>query len=218
VTAELLDKETKAGPARELAGLAAGYAGGLLFLLAARPRLGDWGPPAFATLLLLLPLALCVDREALLRFSPRAALLGLLEGLAAAAVLIPFFLLVVKLFWGFNSVDVGAEKVVRGALFQIAVVAVPEEFFYRAFLQAGLEKIAKRKVNLLGTRLGWGWPTTAALFALAHLLARPQPSTLLVFFPALAFGWLWARRQSLVGPVIFHALCNVALLWVPELF
>jgi len=170
--------------------------------------------------MLLVPLAFSARRRELLGFSPRSFLLGLGEGLVAAALLIPFFLLVVRAFWRFKGGDVGAEEVIRAALFQIAVVAIPEELFFRAFLQADLEEFAKRKVKLLGARLGWGWLVATALFALAHLPARPEPAALLVFFPGLAFGWLWARRQSLAGPVIFHAISNVVLnLWVtPGLF
>ncbi len=188
----------------------------ILFAVALIPAswLGRWDGAVGMSAMLLLPLAFSARRKSLLTFSPRAFLIGVLEGLAAAAVLIPFFFLVVWAFWRFKGGDVGAEKVSREAMFQIAVVAVPEEFFFRAFFQTGLERFAKRKANLLGARLGWGWLVATALFALAHLPACSQPTALLVFIPGLAFGWLWARRRSLAGPVIFHALCNVSLLWV----
>jgi hypothetical protein len=74
-------------------------------------------------------------------------------------------------------------------------------------------------LRLAGAAVGWGLPAAAALFALGHLAGQPRPGALLTFFPGLAFGWLWARRGSLAGPVLLHAACNLALLWVePGLF
>jgi membrane protease YdiL (CAAX protease family) len=194
---------------------------GILFAAALVPEswLGRWSRSLPVAAMLLVPLFLVPDLRAYLGRSPRAFLLGLLEGLAAALVLIPVFFLVVGLVWRFKGGHVGTEEVVREAAFQVAAVAIPEEIFFRAFLQAGLEDLAKGRVRVLGTLLGWGWLAAAAVFALAHLPARPEPAALLVFFPGLAFGWLWARRRSLAGPVVLHALANVSLIWVrPGLF
>ena len=38
-----------------------------------------------------------------------------------------------------------------------------------------------------------------------------NPARLGVFFPALAFGWLKAKEGGIVGPIVFHTLCNVLL-------
>ena len=84
----------------------------------------------------------------------------------------------------------------------------------RRALRSALEGLAVRKVRLAGARVGWGFPAAAALFALAHLAVRPHPAALLRFFPGLAMGWLWARRESLAGPVVLHTACNLAALWV----
>jgi membrane protease YdiL (CAAX protease family) len=180
---------------------------------------GPWAAPVLALVMLLAPIALAGPRGAVPRFEPGREARSALEGLAAGAVLIPVFFLGIWLFWRFNSGDVTAGKVARQAGAQLFLVALPEEFFFRAFLQGGLERLARRKLALPGARVGWGLPAAAALFALAHLVAQGAPAALLVFFPGLVFGWLWARRASLAGPVIFHALCNLGLLWVaPGLF
>ena len=57
--------------------------------------------------------------------------------------------------------------------------------------------------------VGWALPLQAALFAAGHFLVDLNPQRLGVFFPALAFGWLRAKRKSMVAPVAFHAASNI---------
>jgi membrane protease YdiL (CAAX protease family) len=185
---------------------------------AARLWLPDWADPAAAAAMLLLPLALWPRPEGMLRPEARRTAPGLLEGLACGLVLVPLFLAGARLAGRFNSGGPEAGVLARAALYQAAAVAVPEEFFFRAFLQRGLESRGGRCFRLAGARLGWGWPAAAALFALAHLVSSGQPAQLLVFFPGLVFGWLWARRESIAGPVVFHVMCNLSLLWTEGLF
>jgi membrane protease YdiL (CAAX protease family) len=155
----------------------------------------------------------------LLALRREGAAASALEGLGAGLVLLPLFFAGVWLFWRFKGGDASTPNLARAAATQVLLVAVPEEFFFRAFLQAGMARARRRTVRLLGARLGWELPAASALFALAHLAARQAPQALLVFFPGLVMGWLWARRESLVGPVIFHALCNLSLVLVePGLF
>jgi membrane protease YdiL (CAAX protease family) len=98
------------------------------------------------------------------------------------------------------------------AAVQLLVVALPEELFYRGWMQgrwAGAEPA--RGVVLLGARLGAGFLRTQALFALGHLAAGPQPWRLGTFFPGLLFGWLRARTGNVAAPVLAHALSNLFL-------
>jgi uncharacterized protein len=93
---------------------------------------------------------------------------------------------------------------------QLLVIALPEEAFYRGYLQTALDAgWSKRSRTILGAKLGPGWLLSAAIFAVGHLLTIPHPSRLAVFFPALAFGWLRARTGGIGAGVVFHALCNL---------
>jgi membrane protease YdiL (CAAX protease family) len=95
------------------------------------------------------------------------------------------------------------------ALVQLLVVALPEELFYRGFVQTAWARTApERGVTVLGARLGAGFLWTQVLFAAGHLVVL-QPWRLGTFFPGLLFGWLRARTGSLAAPVILHALSNV---------
>lgn len=96
-------------------------------------------------------------------------------------------------------------------LIHLVVVALPEEVFYRGFVQGRLRAICRRRWRFLGADVGWEIPLASGLFAFSHLVTIPAPFRLAVFFPGLAFGWLAARTGSVLAPAMFHALCNVLL-------
>jgi CAAX protease family protein len=74
----------------------------------------------------------------------------------------------------------------------------------------GYCKSSSSKVGIvLGTSVGIALPAGATLFALHHFVISPIPQVLLVFFPALLFGWLRETTGSLPAPGLFHAACNV---------
>lgn len=136
----------------------------------------------------------------------------LLWVLGAMAILFPPIALGAPTFWGIGdrafefAWPAGYPGV---ALSHLLVVALPEEFFYRGYLMGRLDDIFRGRINLLGARVGWGLLIQAALFAAGHFLVDLEPQRLGVFFPALAFGWLRARRGTIVAPVAFHAAANV---------
>lgn len=95
------------------------------------------------------------------------------------------------------------------AIVQLLVVALPEELFYRGFVQTAWARTApSRGVTVLGARLGAGFLWTQLLFAAGHLVVL-QPWRLGTFFPGLLFGWVRARTGGLAAPVILHALSNL---------
>ena len=95
------------------------------------------------------------------------------------------------------------------ALVQLLVVALPEEMFYRGFVQTSWARTAPScGVTVLGARLGAGFLWTQVLFAAGHLVVL-QPWRLGTFFPGLLFGWLRERTGSLAAPVVLHALSNL---------
>ncbi len=92
---------------------------------------------------------------------------------------------------------------------QVLVVALPEELFYRGWMQTSWARGAPGAgVSLLGARLGAGFLWTQVLFAAGHLVVL-QPWRLATFFPGLLFGWLRERTGSVAAPVVVHALSNL---------
>ncbi|MBI3200280.1 MAG: CPBP family intramembrane metalloprotease [Myxococcales bacterium] len=92
---------------------------------------------------------------------------------------------------------------------QLLVIALPEEAFFRGYLQTALDDAWKPRIRVLGAELGWGILVSSALFAFGHFATEPHPNRLAVFFPALVFGWLRARTNGIGAGIVFHALCNL---------
>jgi membrane protease YdiL (CAAX protease family) len=92
---------------------------------------------------------------------------------------------------------------------QLLVIALPEEAFYRGYLQSALDEVWKPRWRVLGAELGPGILVTSALFALGHLCTEFNAARLAVFFPSLAFGFLRSRTRGVGAGLVFHALCNL---------
>jgi membrane protease YdiL (CAAX protease family) len=92
---------------------------------------------------------------------------------------------------------------------QLLVIALPEEAFYRGYLQSALDEVYRPRLRLFGAELGPGLLITSALFALGHLCTEFNAARLAVFFPSLVFGYLRARTGGVGAGVVFHALCNL---------
>jgi membrane protease YdiL (CAAX protease family) len=155
---------------------------------------------------------------------------GALQAALVAALVFPLFGLA---FWGFAALLPHLPAGARGLLapyalppafqlrlpggmagrvaVQLLVVALPEELFYRGFLQRAWREAAPGPSRrLLGAELHPGFLATQGLFALGHLTAL-QPWRLGTFFPGLLFGWLRERTGGLAAPVVLHALSNLFL-------
>lgn len=144
--------------------------------------------------------------------TPAGIGVDLLWVLGAIAILFPPIVLGAPTFWGIGDrvfEFTWPEGYPGVAVSHLLVVALPEEFFYRGYLMGRLDDIFRGRINMLGARVGWGLLIQAALFAAGHFLVDLEPQRLGVFFPALAFGWLRARRGTIVAPVAFHAAANV---------
>lgn len=96
------------------------------------------------------------------------------------------------------------------ALTQLLVVALPEEAFFRGYVQTRLSDHWSGGRKVLGALLDPRvWILQAALFALIHFASIPDPQRLAVFFPGLLFGWLRAWRGGIGAAMLLHAMSNV---------
>jgi hypothetical protein len=132
---------------------------------------------------------------------------------AAGAVVFPLF---AAGFWVLHGVVLHRPFAARLpadfaalALTHLALVALPEEFLFRGYLQRRLDDVFPRRWRVLGAEVGAAVPVAAALFALVHLAADARPDRIAVFFPALVFGWLRARTGTVWAPALFHGASNI---------
>jgi hypothetical protein len=94
-------------------------------------------------------------------------------------------------------------------LAQLLVVALPEEYFFRGYIQTRLEMVWPSRRYVLGQPVGYSLVGVSFFFALGHVLVDFNVLRMAVFFPALAFGWMRQATGSILAGVLFHASCNL---------
>ncbi|HVU04041.1 MAG TPA: MrtC family glutamic-type intramembrane protease [Polyangiaceae bacterium] len=141
----------------------------------------------------------------------KSALQELGVALAVCAVVLPPFWIGYRLWWSpaepFRAASLAS--VLNDALGQFLVIALPEEAFYRGYLQTSLDEAWPPRFRFLGAALGPGVVVTSVVFALGHLATELHPNRLAVFFPSLLFGYLRSRRGGIGASAAFHASCNL---------
>lgn len=172
-------------------------------------------------LLIYVPLAVLWKRKERLDFFEPTflrVLRSLIWVLVLCAAIFPLLEVADRYFqaWFFHRHYVGGnyKGLARTFLFQLLLVGLPEEFFYRGYMQAQLNRVWTKRVSLFGAPVGWSLLATSALFALSHSLITFQWWHFSIFFPSLAFGWLKEKTGAITAGAVFHALCNVYSLWV----
>jgi uncharacterized protein len=149
-----------------------------------------------------------LDTNAVSRAGAKAILWAVVVWLVVA---VPFFLLW-RLWWAPSfsfSLNVRPAEMANELLGQVFVIALPEEAFYRGYLQSRMDDAWPRRATVLGACVGPGLVAASCIFALGHLATVHLPARLAVFFPALLFGWLRARTGGIGASVFLHAFCNL---------
>jgi len=186
--------------------------------------------PMVALIFLVLPQVMLRRRGNIERygFTTQPLGLGLVIAAVAIAVVLPLF--GVGFLVAVRAACTHAPSLVPGSCFrafhpvwrvpgdfpmqvaaQLVVVALPEELFFRGYVQGRLEDALPPTRTLWGARVGWAWILGAALFGLGHFLVTFEPQMLTRFFPGLAFGWMYARTRSILPSTLFHAACNLIM-------
>jgi membrane protease YdiL (CAAX protease family) len=131
--------------------------------------------------------------------------------LLIAAVVFPPFWVGFRAWWApvlpFRPAPLSV--LTQDALGQWLVIALPEEAFYRGYLETRLDEAWTPRLRLLGTTVGPGLLVTSIVFALGHVATEFHPNRLAVFFPSLLFGWMRTRRRGIGAAAAFHAFCNL---------
>ncbi len=95
------------------------------------------------------------------------------------------------------------------SLAHLLVVALPEEAFFRGYLQTALDRRWDKALRIGGLRLSLGLVVSSLLFAVGHLTTTPHLGRLAVFFPSLLFGILRDKTKGVGASIFLHAQCNV---------
>jgi membrane protease YdiL (CAAX protease family) len=125
------------------------------------------------------------------RFRAKDILLGLS---ASLVFLLPFCLYIFLSGRNFGYITLNT------VLFQLLVVALPEEVFFRGFLQQRFGNTMKAVI------------TVSVLFAVMHLpqfIFFADGHAILTFFPSLVMGFLYMRTDNVIPSVLFHFFANI---------
>lgn len=112
--------------------------------------------------------------------------------------------------WNWNEVAI-----------QLLLIALPEEFFFRGYLQTMLTTRFSKTFHFLGIRffeMPWAIPLTCVIFALSHSIIALKWWHFAIFFPSLAFGWLRYKTNGLIAPILFHAASNLVMNQIGHFF
>ncbi len=101
------------------------------------------------------------------------------------------------------------EGIILYLLTNLLTAAIPEEMFFRGYIQVQLSRVYNSKKifkyisisNLL----------TSFFFALGHFFINPHPERLAVFFPSLLFGLLRELRGNIYPSIFLHWISNVIM-------
>jgi membrane protease YdiL (CAAX protease family) len=115
----------------------------------------------------------------------------------------------------FNARYVGGnyKGLLTFALFQLVLVAIPEEIFYRGYVQPQLNRVWGRPWKFLGASFGKSLIFTSFLFAFSHSLIQLKWWHFSIFFPSLVFAWLRERTGAVTAGALFHTLSNTYSYW-----
>ncbi|MEZ4320231.1 MAG: type II CAAX endopeptidase family protein [Myxococcota bacterium] len=95
--------------------------------------------------------------------------------------------------------------------YHLFFVAIPEEMFYRGYMQSRFDELWEPRWNVLGAKLGPGLLVTCVLFAFGHSIVQVQWWHFAIIVPSLAFGWLRTRTDNIIAGAFFHAWCNITV-------
>lgn len=134
---------------------------------------------------------------------------GFARGLSALAMTVavvfpPFIIAWCAFFRPVRAFEAGRAFADLDMLAELVLVALPEEAFFRGYLQSRLAERVSGRVGPLTSANA----ATSVLFALGHLGTELSVARASVFFPSLLFGLLRERTGGVIVPVVVHALSN----------
>jgi len=129
---------------------------------------------------------------------------GFLTGLVVSFVILILYVILILVF---TDHTINTSRITSSLIIvQLFFISIPEEVFFRGYLQ---EKLGN---NLKGVVI------VSFLFALGHffticLLGGFQglvcAQNLLTFFPSIVMGYLYLKTGTLWGSIVFHFLSNI---------
>lgn len=147
---------------------------------------------------------------------------NLLLCFSISLIIFPFYTIG---FYIFHSLMLGKRfllhpppNFISAILFHIFFAALPEETFYRGFIQELINRDMGKRWRIFKISFGPSIFLTSFLFAIGHYILIPHPFRLAVFFPSLLFGLMKEKDDNITLPFLFHAIANIYSGFLEEMF
>ncbi len=191
----------------------------ILYSMQGIPWVGEYYTLIFALLFLYVPIVILRSCRRPIEFFDRGAkqyLHSILVFVVVSLIVFPLFLLASHgwhlIVWNLSGPNFGPiPEFWKYSAYQLIIVALPEEVFFRGYVQSSLNLIFPRKWRLFGVNFGWGLLITALVFAFAHSLIALEWWHFAIFFPALLFGYVREKTGTVTAPILLHALSNILM-------
>ncbi|APC96331.1 CPBP family intramembrane glutamic endopeptidase [Francisella frigiditurris] len=128
---------------------------------------------------------------------PSVIKFGLLYGLISIVVLIPIIFVLGFAHWDFKL----TKLTLLFAVVNLIFTCIPEEIFWRGFVQ---NSIAKYSGNILAVLV------TSILFAVIHIIFAGVNFAILAFIASLIYGFSYVKTKKLEVSIICHYFVNMA--------
>ncbi|MGI9533494.1 MAG: CPBP family glutamic-type intramembrane protease [Thermodesulfobacteriota bacterium] len=131
---------------------------------------------------------------------------GFIKGLGISIIILIIYIVVLFMYSRLNAGHLSIREFgISFLLIQFFLVAIPEEVFFRGYLQKCLGNDYKAIIIV------------SILFAIAHLIIvcaitggiNVCAQNALTFFPSLIMGYLFMKTTTIWSSVVFHFLANV---------
>ena len=132
---------------------------------------------------------------------------GFLIGLTVTVVILIIYLCIVLILTE-NKINISG-LTLSLILVQLFLVSVPEEVFFRAYLQ---EKIGNDLKGILFVSLLFALGHFCTLCIFSGFIGNVCAQSILTFFPSIVMGYLYARTGTVWGSITFHFFSNIVFI------
>lgn len=100
--------------------------------------------------------------------------------------------------------------------YNLFVVSLPEEFFFRGYVQSALNSVYPKNWKVFGVNIGWSCIITTLIFAFTHNLILMKWYHFSILFIGIFLAYARERTGTITAPILIHTALNIMIAWMPR--